>query len=56
LLGFVFAQAAAEAFDAVVGAGEPVHINQVLVDRQVVAFEAQLGFDEGAVGLTNGGG
>jgi len=55
LLGFVFAQATAEAFDAVVGAGKTMAVDQVLVDGHVVALEAQLGFDEFPMGLAGGG-
>lgn len=44
LLGFVFAQAA----------GKSMVVDQILVDGRVVAFEAQLGFDECPVGLADG--
>jgi hypothetical protein len=41
----MFAQAATEAFCAVVGTGRTVAVGQVLVDGHVVALETQLGFD-----------
>lgn len=49
LLGRTLAHPTGKALDAVVGAGEPVLIDQVLVDGHEVAFEPQLRFDEGAV-------
>ena len=55
LFGFVFAQPTSKTFDAVVGTGKSVLVDQVLVDRCVVALGAQLGFDERTVGLTGGG-
>ena len=55
LFGFVFAQAARKAFDAVIGAGKSMLVYQVLVDGHVVALEAQLGLDERPVGFAVGG-
>src|ERR1700730_9243709 len=54
LFGLALAQPAGKALDAVVSAGEPVLIDQILVDRHEVALEPQLGLDEGAVGLAGG--
>ena len=51
LLGCALAQATGKSLDAVVGAGETVLIDQVLVDSHEVAFEPQLCFDEFAVWL-----
>ena len=55
LFGLTFAQAAAEAFDAVVGAGKSMAVDQVLLDDGVVSLGVQLGFDEGAVELADRG-
>jgi hypothetical protein len=54
LFRLMLAQAAGETFDAVVGAGKSMDVDQILVDRHVVSLEAQLSFDEGAVGLAIG--
>src|SRR6266481_5320577 len=51
LLGLVGAQLAHEALDAVVGAVEPVLVDQVLPDRHGVASPAQLLLDERPVRL-----
>lgn len=45
-----------EALDGVVVAGKPVLVDQILVDGHGVALEPQLGLDELAVGLVQGGG
>jgi len=55
LLGFAFAQPTSKTFDAVVSAGKTMVVHQVLVDGHVVSLEAQLGFDERAVGFAVGG-
>ncbi len=52
LLGSTLAQPTGKALDTVVGAGESVLIDQVLVDGHEVALEPQLRFDERAVRLT----
>ena len=56
LLGLFVAQGAYEAFDGVVGAGEAVQVDQVLVDGGGVAAQAQLGFDEFPVDFAQTGG
>ena len=49
LLRLALHQPTGEALDAVVAAGEAELVDQVLVDRRVVATQAQLGLDERAV-------
>ena len=51
LLRLALYQPAGEALDAVVAAGEAELVDQVLIDRGVVAAQAQLGLDERAVRL-----
>ncbi len=51
LFGLSHTDADHEALDGVVAPGKAVGINQVLVNGRGVAAQAQLGFDEGAVGL-----
>ena len=52
LLRLALHQPAGEALGAVVAAGEAEPVDQVLVDRRVVAAQAQLGLDEGAMRFT----
>jgi hypothetical protein len=55
LFGRFVAQRGAETFDAVVGSLESMLVDQVLVDGHGVTTQAQLGIDEGAMGLALGG-
>ncbi len=54
LFRLMLAQATGETFDAVVGTGKSMAVDQILVDRHVVSLEAQLSFDESALGLAIG--
>ena len=56
LLRLTHPDARHEAFDGVVACSKAVGIDQVLVDGRGIAAQAQLSFDEGAVGLTQRGG
>jgi hypothetical protein len=55
LLGLAHPYAGHEALDGVVAAGKAVGVDEILVDGRGVAAQAQLGFDEGAVGFAQGG-